>query len=314
MAISKTKQKLIRDKAEALAATPEDAKRIAWEATEEAERITRDKRIANAEEYGSKRKSVAETKKLNRAHVAQGARAVQGDVWISDAINRAAHRLSLPEKRLVFLAAATMDYKGGAVPEITITAQDYADTFCVSINEGYRQLEAAGKALFDKKITWKSVSESGSIGTATLHWVQFAEYMPGEGRIKIQLAEKTALHMSMLAKTLEGYTRYPLEQVARLKSINSWRLLDLMMRFAEKGILRISVDDFCFRMDLPEKYLEDFGAIRKRVIDPALNELRLRLPVVCDVEKRGRKVDMLEFRFRQRAPELVIKEQEKPQL
>ena len=53
-------------------------------------------------------------------------------------------------------------------------------------------------------------------------------------------------------------------------------------------------------MDLPPSYQKDFGAIRRRVIEPAIEELveKDNLIITLELIKSGRKVIGLDFKFK----------------
>ncbi|PHX35393.1 hypothetical protein AO282_16340 [Pseudomonas amygdali pv. morsprunorum] len=77
-------------------------------------------------------------------------------------------------------------------------------------------------------------------------------------------------HLTGLKK---NFTTYQLQQATALRSVYSWRLLELLSRFEDTGWLEISIEDFSQSMDAPEKQKADFAAIRRKIIEPSVNEL-----------------------------------------
>ena len=83
-----------------------------------------------------------------------------GERWVtmSNALTRAAHGLTLGEKRVIAWAVSTLDsrqvLKPGEVPTTRISAMDYATEFKVDNDTAYDQLQAAAKALYNRSITF----------------------------------------------------------------------------------------------------------------------------------------------------------------
>lgn len=97
----------------------------------------------------------------------------------------------------------------------------------------------------------------------------------------------------------EKFTSYRLSQAAGLRSLYSWRMLELMMQFKSTGLVRMSIEDFWYSVEAPASCRKDFFNLRNRVIEPAVKELAAKdgLLIEWTPVKAGRKVTGLEFRF-----------------
>ena len=96
------------------------------------------------------------------------------------------------------------------------------------------------------------------------------------------------------------FTKYKLSSAANLRSMYSWRLLEMLAQFQKTGLVRIEYDEFCDALDAPDSCRKDFAQLRRRVIEPAVAELKAKNGV--DVQWEGiklgnRKITGLEFRF-----------------
>jgi plasmid replication initiation protein len=71
------------------------------------------------------------------------------------------------------------------------------------------------------------------------------------------------------------------------------------MRFQSTGWAEYSIEDFCTSMDATSKQREDFGAIRRRIIEPAVKELveKDNWLIQWQPIKAGRKVTAVRFTF-----------------
>jgi plasmid replication initiation protein len=72
------------------------------------------------------------------------------------------------------------------------------------------------------------------------------------------------------------------------------------MRFKSTGWAEYSIEDFAVSMDATEKQKQDFAAIRRKIIEPAVSELQEKddwiikwMPI-----KLGRKVKSIRFEFK----------------
>ena len=217
-------------------------------------------------------------------------------VNMSNALIRAAQSLSLSEKRLLMLGVSKLDTKKPPSPDnmaVSITAREFAEQFGVSLDTAYNELKTASKQLFHRYI---SFYWDNNQNFTQMHWVGQATYRDKEGVIKLEFWHKLAPQLFELSSL---FTSYRLSRAAALRSVYSWRLFELLMQFKKTGWLRISIEEFCHAVEAPERYRKDFGQLRRSVIEPAVKEIREKdgLNVIWDVEKAGRKVKTLSFKF-----------------
>lgn len=223
---------------------------------------------------------------------------------MSNALTRAAHGLTLGEKRVIAWAVSTLDsrqvLKPGEVPTTRISAMDYATEFKVNNDTAYDQLQAAAKSLYNRSITFYEPAHkrNGKPLPPTkvqMRWVGEAKYQAGEGWIELGWWPKLLPHLTGLKKQ---FTSYQLQQASALRSIYSWRLLELLMRFKSTGKAEYTIEDFRASMDAPAS-LSDFGQVKRRIIDPAVKELTEKdgWLIQWEAVKAGRKVKSIRFNF-----------------
>jgi plasmid replication initiation protein len=103
----------------------------------------------------------------------------------------------------------------------------------------------------------------------------------------------------LLSLLKRQFTSYQLQQASALRSVYSWRLLELLTRFESTGWAEYTIEDFATAMDATEKQRTDFNNIKRRMIEPAVREL-------CEKDgwliqwraiKAGRKVRAIRFDF-----------------
>lgn len=230
-------------------------------------------------------------------------------VSMSNAIARGAQGFNLSQKRIIALALAMTD----SVPvrdliagqregwTVRLLAHDYATTYEVDVNTAYEQLQDGCRNLL--KTLWRTI-DNGKKGLVITEgpWCVLAKYTKGEGRVDLSFSPRVAPHLLALRGV---YTTYRLKQAAALRSIYAWRLFECLQSWRTKGRWTPDIEEFILAMEAPDSCRKDFGNLRKRVIEPAVEELKNDKQMVKEglllewgTKKAGRKVIGLEFKFR----------------
>lgn len=232
---------------------------------------------------------------------------IPGERWITmtNALTRASHGLTLAEKRIVMAAVSKLDstkaLPPGEVPTTKITADEFVELYGVSADTAYDQLQEAAKHLYNRSITFYEAAERRR-GKAleptrkTMRWVGQVHYQKGEGWVELLWWPKLLPHLVGLKKQ---FTTYQLQQASALRSVYSWKLLELLMRFKSTGTAEYSIEDFVEAMGATEKQRSDFAKIRTKIIEPAVKELQQKDNWLIQWRpvKAGRKVSAVHFTF-----------------
>ncbi len=233
--------------------------------------------------------------------------------WItmSNALTRACHGLTLAEKRIVMIAVAKLDSKkrlstqDHGVLKTRIDAKEYADQFGLELHTAHEQLRDAAKVLYERSITFyvEAHNRKGNFidepAQVSMRWIGSKVLYPEEGVASIQLSWNPELvpHLTGLRKQ---FTSYQLQQASALRSIYSWKLLELLMRFEKTGWAEYTVEDFAESMGATEKQRANFNNIRRKIIEPAIKELTEKdnWAIELTTIKRGRRIRRLRFDFK----------------
>lgn len=255
---------------------------------------------------GTKREQMALAHKVDGYDVADLERA-PGDRWVtmSNALTRAGHGLTLAEKRMIVWAVGVLDsrrvLKPGEVPTTRIVAADYAKEFGVDLDTAYDQLQSAAKTLYNRSITFYEPAHkrNGKPLPPTqvqMRWVGQVHYQDGEGWVELSWWPKLLPHLLGLKRQ---FTSYQLKQASALRSVYSWKLLELLTRFESTGWAEYTIEDFAASMDATEKQRENFANIRRKIIEPAVKELTEKDGWLIQWQpiKAGRKVKAVRFTF-----------------
>ena len=223
------------------------------------------------------------------------------NVVISNYIIRSAQTLNLVEKRILMAGIAKLKGFNG---EVKLTAKEYADTYDVDIRTAYNELKGSVNTLMKRTLSWQ-ITDGKKIGTRTTIWVQGYDYFEDEGVVKFRFSEYIFPFLFELQKE---FTKYQLQQAAALRSIHSWRLLELFEQMKDKtdgsGWLSMPIEEFWHAMEAKESHRKNFSDLRRWVIEPAIKELTEKdgWLIEWEARKHGRKVATLLFKF-QRNPQ-----------
>ena len=227
---------------------------------------------------------------------------------MSNALIRAGHGLTLAEKRLVMIAISKLDSTQPAqvnnALETKITAAEYANKFNVSMDTAYDQLDSASTNLHKRIVvfyepSYRRKSKKVELARSEMNWVGQVDYRPGDVFVVLHWWGNMMNHLMGLKRQ---FTSYKLQQASALRSVSSWRLLELMTRFEDNGWAQYDIDDFATSMDATDKQKSDFAAIRRKIIEPAVQELvKDGWEITWATIKSGRKVKAVRFDFKKPA-------------
>jgi plasmid replication initiation protein len=238
-------------------------------------------------------------------------------VHVKNELVRRTQKMSLPVKRLLALAIALCDSKQkillhqAQLPgtdgaelrgwEVRITAAQYLEQYPqVDDKSAYSELKDSASALM-KCTVWMTERkrERGKLIDVPIE-IPFTtqnDYPPGQGVVTVRFHGKIAPYLLGLERE---FTKYKLSSAANLRSMYSWRLMEMLAQFQKTGLVRIGYDEFCDALDAPESCRKDFAQLRRRVIEPAVAELMTKNGVEIKwiaTKPGGRKVTGLEFTF-----------------
>lgn len=222
----------------------------------------------------------------------------QRHVTLRNDLVAASHGLkTLAEQRVVKSCAAKLDsvrLDQGRY-RITLAANEYAETFGLDTNTAYEQLKEVSNSLLERVIRREEQTKRG-IHIHKDHWVSGVTYREGEAQLELRFSHEATPYLTMLRG---NHTTYLLKQAARLRSVYSWRLLEMLMQYKDTGWKQVSVEAFATAMDAKASHTSNFKDLRRWIIEPAVKELMEKdgWLISWRAIKAGRKVTALRFEF-----------------
>lgn len=221
-------------------------------------------------------------------------------VVIANSLTISAQSLSLAEKRILFAAIAKAD---GVTATVKLSAQEYSSTYDIPLNQAYEQIKGAAKNIFNRYVTLTRL-DGNEDTTRHFRWIEAYEYKNGSGIVMLVFTNSVMPYLIDLEKQ---FTKYKLRQACALRSVYSWRLLELLEQ-QSNGWLLINLMDFHHAMNATETHKKNFKDTRLKIIEPAIKELFENDNWIISWEaiKRGRKVTSLRFEFSKKTPDKEI--------
>lgn len=226
-------------------------------------------------------------------------------VSLSHALTRAGHDLTLSEKRLIMACVGKLD-SGKKIevdgrPIVRVSAREYGDTFGLDPSTAYTALRESAAHLFQRYITFfqpvqarngKKLAETIS----KIRWIDLCRYAKKEGFVEMRFVPELVPHLTGLKRY---FTTYQLKQASALRSVYSWRLLELLMKHKSTGWAQFDIEDFLTSMDAPPAVRRNFFNVRQRIIAPAVKELRDKdgWDIEWKTVHAGRRVRAVRFSF-----------------
>ncbi|MBR8029919.1 replication initiation protein [Burkholderia cenocepacia] len=239
-------------------------------------------------------------------------------VTIKNELVRRIQRMKLSEKRLLALAIAKCNPKAkilkdramrpdpmtGEAPgwTIRVTAKEFIEAYPhIEAKHAYSELKEAAENLFECRVEWdEEVIERGkkTMKHRVARWIYEKVDTTTAGWVDLKFSPSIAPYLLGIESE---FTKYKLRHAADLRSIYSWRLLEIMAQYRDKGFVSIGYDEFCQAMGAPDSCVKDSGQLRRRVIEPAVKELQEKNSLAIEwepVKPSGRKVTGFRFKFK----------------
>ena len=172
-----------------------------------------------------------------------------GNINMNKVLAKAAHGLNLKQKRLIMYAVSKLDSQAEQPNQIIvkISAKEYAKEMQITPTNAYRDLSDATDKLFGRYISIAYDTPNGR-EVEKIHWVSSAKYQTGQGWVELRFTSELSPYITRLAGG--NYISYKIQKAIDLRSIYSWRLLELFMQWPDTKRLFITLDDFRHALEI----------------------------------------------------------------
>jgi len=210
----------------------------------------------------------------------------------SNKLVEASYKMNLTEKRLVCLLASKIHRNDKDFQEYEIRISALADFVGISGHHVYDQTKHLTKKLMTRVLTLPLPNEPN--GIVQVSFLSSAKYQEGTGSVKICFDP----NMKPFLLQLRGqFTNYFLKHIARLRSIYSIRIYELLKSYQRFGRKKFTIEHLRTIFQIPPDQYTQYNNFKRRIILPAQKELRNHTDIYFEFEeiKKRRKVDAILF-------------------
>ena len=223
-----------------------------------------------------------------------------------NSLMQASYTLDMVEQRLILLAIAEARETGHGITEnslLEVHANSYINTFHVEKHTAYTVLKDASKSLFDRYVTYHDVNpNTGKDRSFHCRWVDKIGYEPNSGIVFLRFTQDI---VPLITRLEENFTKYELQQVARLTSAYAIRLYELLIQWRSAGKTPIfDLQIFRQQLGVEVNQYKTMSNFKTYVLDFALKQVNEWTDITAQYEqhKTGRIISGFSFKFRQKKP------------
>lgn len=228
-------------------------------------------------------------------------------VYKSNALVEASYRLSPAEQRIMLACISQVRRDQPITDEVmySVSVSDYSSLVGTSSHSTYKELADAALRLKRREVWLREYPNGNGKRPRTLvtGWVQSIAYIESEGRIELRFSKDMLPYLTQLT---EQFTRYALEDVAKMTSSHAIRLYELLCQWRDTRQREVSIEWIRESFQLGDKYpaIKDF---KRRVIEPAVEQINEHSPlwVKWSQRKTGRRVSHFVFTFGEKTDKKV---------
>lgn len=215
-------------------------------------------------------------------------------------LNQAFQTLSLSELHIVQLAIVDARETGTGLSTDTplrIDAIRYAEAFDTTRQNAYQRMKEAEETLFNRRFSF--YDEDGKLVKS--RWIQQVKYLDNEGAMELVFTLAVVQGISRIDGVKEFFTQYLLSQTAKLTSVYSARLYELLIQWKSTGKTPVfELNNFREQLGIDVNEYLRMSDFKKRVLEPAIKEISEHTDITATYEqhKRGRTITGFSFKFK----------------
>ena len=220
----------------------------------------------------------------------------------SNALIEASYRLTPAEQGIILSCIAKIGKHDEVTDKTmyTVSVLDYIAISGTNPKSAYRDIKKAALRLRTREVRIPYLPNgAGKIqnknGTLVAGWVQTIFYSDKDAEVSLRFNHDMLPYISRISQC---FTKYELDNVAKMTSSYGIRLYELLVQYLAKGTRELPIERLCTILMAEGKYSRMYD-LKKRVFEPAVNDINKHTDiwVTCTQRKTGRKVTHLKFEF-----------------
>lgn len=223
---------------------------------------------------------------------------IMGLVVKSNELIRASYTLSTVEQRIILMSIVTARDISDITPDTLcrIKVTDYAELYDVTPQTAYEALKEAAEVMFNRRVTIQIYDEvlKKKVPLA-VRWLSGMNYLQQEGIVTVRFSKELIEHIS---EVYENFTRYKIENIAKLSSQYAIRLYELLISWLSAGKTPVfELQEFREQLGLEPDEYDRIQNFKQRVLDYALEQINENTDITATYEqhKAGRTITGFSF-------------------
>jgi plasmid replication initiation protein len=199
------------------------------------------------------------------------------------------YKITTLEQRFILALVSKIERNDQKFITYEITLTELASLMGISITNMYIEIGRLADKLMSRVLTISTIH-----GWKKMQWLSYCEYNKKRTVVVCSFHPKLK---PFLIQLKEKFTIYDLSIIARLQSVYSIRIYQLLKQYVSIGKRTFELDDLKEILGIEKTKYKVFKDFRKCVIDQAKKELDLKSDLSFDLEKirEGRKIKWLKF-------------------
>ena len=208
-----------------------------------------------------------------------------------------AYRLSTVEQRVIMLLVTMIKPSDEEFKDYFLVIKDFVDILGLKHKDPYLQLREITKKLMGRVFTIKTPKSE-----LQLAWLSSAEYLHGEGKVKLRFDPGLKPYLLQLK---ERFTSYNLNNIIRLKSSFSIRIYELLKQYEKISTRTFTLKELKRKLGISQDQYKLYGHFKSRVLNAAQVEINSQTDISFDFEeiRIGRKIGKIHLIIRSKSME-----------
>lgn len=207
----------------------------------------------------------------------------------NDLIQKVSYNLTATEQKLIIYVISKIKQTDKELDKIEIRVDDFCSICGIDKTYFYTEFKEIIDNL-DNKSYWVQTDKK----LFKFRWFSEAEYINGEGKVKVLLNTNLKQYLIDLKK---HFTEYELYNILALKSKHSIRLFELFKSYSYQSYISFNIEKFRKLLYIDTVTYKNFNNLKVKVLNRAIEEINkyTELEVEYKTITKGRKVIEIAF-------------------
>lgn len=212
----------------------------------------------------------------------------------NDLIQKISYNLTATEQKLIIYIISKIKPTAKDLDKIEIKVNDFCSICGIDKTYFYSEFKKIIDNL-DNKSYWIQTEKK----LFKFRWFSEAEYINGQGKVKILLNTNLKQYLIDLK---EHFTEYELYNILALKSKHSIRLFELFKSYSYQNYVSFEVEEFKKLLHINSTTYKNFNNLKVKVLEKAILEINkyTELEVEYKTIKKGKKIVEIIFHIKKK--------------